>query len=253
MHDEKITPAYEPGTNFFKKFDNFWYHNKWKVIIIGFFVIVFTVCTLQFCQKQEQDLYIMYAGPKTLGRAYTSALKTAINEVIPDRSGDGEGSFEIVELWVVSDEQIVSGKAEIEADGGLAVVNYEALKTNYEAFEQHMWAGDTVICLLDPALYSTVYVEGDNGEMMSGFMKLEDVLGYTPEYAYDEYSVRLKDTPLAKDFKVLCDIDTDDEKVLLCIRHKSSLASIFNKDRTDEYHAYCVEVFKNIFEYEPKK
>ena len=250
MQEEKLTPKYEPGDNFFKKFDNFWYHNKWKVIIIGFFAAVFIICTFQMCSRQEQDMYVMYAGPRTLGRAYTSALKDAINEVVPDRSGDGYGSAEIVELWVPSDEQIISGKAEIEEDGGVAVVNYEALKSNYEAFEQHMWAGDTVICLLDPALYSTVYVEGDNGEMRSGFMKLSDVLGYTPDYAYDEYSVRLKDTPLAKEFKVLADIDTDDEKVLLCIRHKSSLASILKKGETDEYHAFCVEVFKNIFEYE---
>ena len=48
----------------------------------------------------------------------------------------------------------------------------------------------------------------------------------------------------------LQDIDADDEKVLLCIRKKSSLASIWNQKRTNEYHEYCIEVFKNIFEFE---
>ena len=113
-----------------------------------------------------------------------------------------------------------------------------------------MWTGDTVICLLDPTLYYTVYVEGDNGEIQSGFMKLSDVLGYTPENAYDEYSIRISDTPLGQYFSVLQDIDDDDEKVLLCIRKKSSLASIWNQKRTNEYHEYCIEVFKNIFEFE---
>lgn len=253
MHDDKITPAYEPGTKFFKKFDNFWYHNKWKVIIIGFFVIVFIVCTFQMCSREEQDLYIMYAGPKTLGQTYTRGVKSAFSEVVSDYNGDGKGSLEIVELWVASDEQIAKGKADISEDGAIAVVNYDALSSNYEAFEQHMWAGDTVICLLDPALYSTVYVAGDDGEMVSGFMKLSDVLGYTPENAYDEYSIRISDTPLGQYFTVLQDIDTDGENVLLCIRKKSSLASLWNQKKTDAYHEYCIEVFRAIFEFEAPK
>lgn len=250
MHDEKITPAYEPGGNFFKKLDNFWYHNKWTVIIVAFFAIVFIICTFQMCSIDEQDLHIMYAGPQTLGQTYTRSVKDAFSHVAPDRSGDGKSSVEIVELWVPSDEQIAAGKAEIESNGGHAVVNYEALSTNYEAFEQHMWTGDTVICLLDPVLYSSVYVKDKDGEIVSGFMKLSDVLGYTPENAYDEYSIRISDTPLGEYFSILQDIDKDDEKVLLCIREKSSLASIFNKQRTNEYHDYCIEVFKNIFEFE---
>ena len=113
-----------------------------------------------------------------------------------------------------------------------------------------MWTGDTVICLLDPVLYSSVYVKDDSGEIISGFMKLSDVLGYTPENAYDEYSIRISDTPLGEYFSILQDIDTDSEKTLLCIREKSSLASIFTQQRTDEYHEYCIEVFKNNFEFE---
>ena len=34
VREEKVTPVYEPGGKFYKWFDNFWYHNKWKVIII---------------------------------------------------------------------------------------------------------------------------------------------------------------------------------------------------------------------------
>ena len=250
MHDEKITPKYEPGNNFFKKLDNFWYHNKWTVIIVGFFAVVLFICTFQMCSREEQDIYIMYAGPQTLGQSYTRSVKDAFAEVVTDRNGDGRRGVEIVELWVPSDEQIAAGKAEIEAGGGPAIVNYEAYASNYEAFEQHMWTGDTVICLLDPVLYSTVYVEDDDGTAQSGFMKLEDVLGYTPANAYDEYSIRISDTPLGEYFTILQDIDTDDEKALLCIRKKSSLASIWNQKKTNEYHEYCTEVFKAIFEFE---
>ena len=60
-NNEKIVPKYEPGDNFFKKFENFWYYHKWKVIIAVFFVVVFIVCSLQMCSRDEQDITVMYA------------------------------------------------------------------------------------------------------------------------------------------------------------------------------------------------
>ena len=249
-HSDKITPAYEPGTKAFKKLDNFWYHHKWKVIIISFFVIVALICTLQMCERENSDIYIMYAGPYKFGQTDARSFKQAMSAVVHDNNGDGLGKAELVDLYILSDEQIEGKKAELGANedvDGVIVVNYEMFASNYEAFEQHMWAGDTVICLLDPHLYESVYVEGDDGEKISGFVKLSDVLGYTPEKAYDEYSIRIKDTPLGEYFTILQNLDDD---TLLCVREMSSMSSLWNQKRTKEYHAYCLDVFRAIFAFE---
>ncbi len=243
-HDEKLVPKYEPGNKFFKKLDNFWYHNKWTVIIVAFFAVVLLVCTFQMCSSDAQDISIMYAGPYKFGQTDALNFRSAFSEITPDRNGDGASKVALVDLYILSDEEIAAEKAKI---GDTAMVNYEVFSANYEAFEQHMWTGDTVICLLTPELYKSVYVEDENGEEKSGFMRLDEVLGYTPEGAYDEHSIRLKDTPFGKYFPIMQRLDED---TLLCVREISPLSSMWNSKQTKEYHEYCLDVFRAMLEFE---
>lgn len=245
--NEKITPAYEPGSNFAKKMDNFWYHHKWKVIIISFIVITVLVCSVQMCSREEPDIYIMYAGPYKFGQTDLRSFKSAFSEVVPDRNGDGKTYIELVDIYILSDEQITGEIAKLEANGETATVNYQMFASNREMFDQQILAGDTVICLLDPHLYESVYVLNDDGEKQSGFLPLAEVLGYTPAYAVDAYSVRIGDTPLGEYFTVLQGLDED---TLLCVRQMSSFSFLKGQSRTEKYHAYCLDVFRKIFEFE---
>lgn len=248
-NSEKIVPKYEPGNKFFKKLDNFWYHNKWTVIIIAFFIVVLLVCSLQMCSNDEQDISIMYAGPYKFGQTDKLNFKSAFAEITPDRNGDGESKVALVDLYILSDEEIKAGKSEIEKNGDVAMVNYDVFSANHEAFTQHMWTGDTVICLLTPELYKSVYVEDENGVERSGFMRLDEVLGYTPEDAYDAHSIRVKDTPFGAYFPIIGRLDED---TLLCVREISPLSSMWSKKKAEDYHAYCLDVFREVFAFEAK-
>jgi oligopeptide/dipeptide ABC transporter ATP-binding protein len=42
--------------------ENFWYHHKWKTIIIGFVVMLLVVCIAQAGSRDKTDVYVMYAG-----------------------------------------------------------------------------------------------------------------------------------------------------------------------------------------------
>ncbi len=240
---------YEPG-GVFAKLDNFWYHHKWKVIIISFCAVVLLICTLQMCRREDSDIYIMYAGPYKFGQTDAHSFRQAMSAVTPDANGDGQGRAELVDLYILSDEQIKGEKKKLEAndgEGGVVVVNYEMFAANRKAFDSHMWSGDTVICMLDPHLYQSVFVMGDDGEKKSGFIKLSEVLGYVPQNAYDEYSIRVKDTPLAEYYTILNQLDED---TLLCVREISTMPSLWNREKTAKYHAFCLEVFRAIFEFE---
>ena len=246
--NEKLEALYEPGTKALKKLDNFWYHYKWTVIIIAFILATVLVCSLQFCTRTEPDVYILYAGPHKFGQTDSMNFESAFSNIAEDRTNDGRATAELVDFFIMSDEQI---SGELDALGDAAanmVVNYELFASNREAFDNHIVAGDTVICLLDPHLYSSVYVLDDDGEKLSGFMKLSDVLGYTPAGAYDEYSIRIGDTAMGQYFSVLRGLPSD---TLLCVRKLSSFSSLLNKKRAAEYHGYCTEIFKNIFTFTP--
>lgn len=246
--EEKLTPVYEPGGKAARWFDNFWYHHKWKVIVIAFIVITLIICSLQMCTRVESDVYILYAGPYKFGQTDSMSFESAFSAVTEDRTGDGRVLAELVDFYILSDEQINGQLDAMGEDAANMVVNYEQFASNREAFDQHIVAGDTVICLLDPHLYNSVYVLDDNGDKLSGFMKLSDVLGYTPENAYDEYSIRIGDTPLGQYFSVLSGMDRD---TLLCIREMSSFSYLLGRKSTREYHEYCKGIFNNIFEFVP--
>ena len=71
-------------------------------------------------------------------------------------------------------------------------------------------------------------------------MTLEEVLGYKPEAALDDYSIRLCDTDFGRYFTCF---DTLPENTVLCIR-KISSASIFTGIKeTEKKHEYHKEMF----------
>ena len=93
-HDEKLqadelildSPA-------LKKADNFWFYNKWKVLIGAFVAVVLGVCIWQSCSKESYDSTLMYAGPYqefNLSENF-NGIQSALNVAIPyDYDGNGE-------------------------------------------------------------------------------------------------------------------------------------------------------------------
>lgn len=245
---EKIKPVYEPGSKAFRWLDNFWYHHKWAVIFTVFILVTVIVCTFQFCSREEPDIYILYAGPYKFGQTDTRSMERVFSQIVTDRNGDGKAYAQLADYYILSDEQITGELEKKQENGESYVVNYEMFASNREAFDQQIMAGEMIICLLDPHLYADVYVLDDDGNRLSGFMKLTDVLGYKPEYAVDDYAVRIGDTPLGQYSEMLQNLDED---TLLCIREMSSFAFLQGKKRTEERHAYCREIFCEIFAFTP--
>lgn len=248
MNQEKIKPAYEPGTKFFRWLDNFWYHYKWAVIFTVFILVTVIVCSVQFFSREEPDMYILYAGPYKFGQTDTRSMERVFSSIVTDRNGDGKAFAQLADYYILSDEQITGELEKAKANHEAVAINYEMFANNREAFDQQIMAGEMVICLLDPYLYADVHVLDDDGNKVSGFMPLSEVLGYTPEYAVDDYAVRIGDTPLGQYSEMLQKLDED---TLLCIRKMSSFAFLQGKKRTEKHHAYCREVFCEIFAYVP--
>ena len=56
--------AERPHGKIYRWLDNFWYHHKWKTLIIAFFAVVVLVCALQMCGKEDEgDVAILMVGP----------------------------------------------------------------------------------------------------------------------------------------------------------------------------------------------
>lgn len=223
-----------------KKADNFWFYNKWKIIVGAFVALVLGICIWQSCSKESYDTTIMYAGPYQDFNAKEtfSGIQSALGVAIPsDYDGNGEKNCDIAVLIIYSDEQIKEFRAEAASESRKIIVNTEMNTQELQKFDQLILAGEYSVCLLDPTLYQRVHSAG-------GFRKLSDVLGYTPECANDEYSVRFMDTEFARYFGAFKNMPAD---TLLCLRTQS----VFGGKNADAKYEVSQEFFKKMIEFKP--
>ena len=190
--------AERPHGKVYRWFDNFWYHHKWKTIMISFFAVVVLICTLQMCTKgDEGDITVLMAGPYGFATEESGIgdLQAFLDKSLPaDYDENGSKKVDIVHYSVYSEDQIKA----LEAQDVL--VSRATIANNYQQYISHLQTGYSALLFLDPWLVQ----ELNNGQLL----ELSALLGYLPEGAVVQtnaegqavaYGVRLGDTALYRD------------------------------------------------------
>ena len=178
----------------YRWFDNFWYHHKWKTLIIGFCLIVVLICTLQMCNKEsEGDISILTAGPYGFMTADSGLgdLRNCLANYLPDDyDEDGVRKVDVRHYTVYSEDQIKTYAAQN------ITINTADNSSEYKSFYGYIATGETSVLFLDPWLYE---------EMQGKLMDIVDLAGVVPVGGItitDDngkthcYGVRLGDTAL---------------------------------------------------------
>ena len=221
---------------FYKWFDNYWYHYKWPTVIVAFFTCAFLIMGLQMCGREKTDVYLIYAGPHLFEENTVHELASDVNKIIPDDfNGDKKKTSEIVDLYILSEEQIKAEKEAAEKEEEVYYYNAQFFAEERRKFDQLIFAGEYSICLLDPHLYESVKESG-------GFRPLSEVLESVPESAIDEYGIKLSETEFGRFFTSAAALPDD---TVLCLRRESTM-SFLNRDRAEEQYANYVKTFCEI-------
>ena len=166
--------------------DNYWYHYKWHTIIGLFFVFVIVFCVVQTLYDPKDDILLAYCGPKGFQAEEMEDLREAMNRIMPeDFDGNGEKYAEVVRYQVFSEEELLADK---EANDGKGTVNLAYNAKQLSDFNSFMSFGEASVYLVSEHIYGLIK---DRGVLKP----LSDALGSVPDTAYDEYAIRLKDTP----------------------------------------------------------
>ena len=210
-----------------KRIENFWYHYKWPTIIVCFFVIVFTVCTMQICNKESYDISIVYAGPCNIDPNRSNDIKNVFDFTITnDFDGDGAKNTQLVSYLIYTKEQIEKVEAQETAYVDRSYISNENKNFfNYASSE----AG---ICFIDPSLYQSLK-ESDR------LIDITETLGYAPEGLIDDHGVKLSETGLYKEYAVIQQLPED------------TVVCLLRKQLTKKQDAYDdeLETFKEIIGY----
>lgn len=226
------------------KLENFWYYNKWKVILGAFFAVVIGICVYQFIDRDTPDVYLMYAGPQYLSSSAGGSLREALYAVIDDYNGDGKRGLGLVALTCMTEEQIEHLESQYHAESEDYIIDKQANGDNIKKFDMEIFGGESVICMLDPSLYERVREAGGLEQIRDIFTdeELEDV------ELYDSTGIVLGSLRFAKYYSGVGSLPDD---TVLCIRKVSTISVFKGKKKYESLHEDHVDAFRRmvLFEY----
>jgi len=235
------TPVEEKEIN---KWENFWYHHKWKVILAGFFSFVILTAGIQLLSRQNPDVSLMYSGPTYITPNENQAFCDILENMMPDYNGDGDLYAQLNDLVYLTAGQLAVREAQALEKGDTFNLDRTANRQAEERFTYEIFGAEAPLCILAQDQYDMVKGEG-------GFMPLREMYEgseYTaPEGAIDEYGVRLKETKFGK-FYTAAKIFPED--AILCLRRVPTMSAFTGREKAERKHGYHRDLFRRILEFE---
>ncbi len=223
-----------------KWLDNYWYHYKWPTLIVLFLSVSIGIMLFQYVGKEKIDISVIYAGPFDPTPNQTKSIESELAKLLgEDLNGDNKKNCQINDFFLLTEEQLKQKQAEAEKNGIYYHADPQQMNNNRQQFTNQVFAGEAIVCLLDPTWYDLLLEQ-------QAFVPLSDVLDEVPEYAFDEYSVRLCDTPFAKYFTAL---QAFPEDTLLCLRTLSTTTAFKNREEAEKKYEENKEFFISLFEF----
>ena len=232
-----------------RRLDNFWYHNKWTVIVVAFFVSVAVICLIQFIGRPDYDTSVVFASTYRMNKEERAEFEKLITRVCPeDFNDDGEKLLNIVEYQVYSEEEYESAREEYAAmtnengETDAFQINGKYNSDEYKNFSQYTMTGESSVYILSPYLYSILrdahrlqplselYADGD---LPAGAME-------------DGFGIALKDTDF---YKYNSAAQVLPENSVICLH----LPTVSGRSSNEDLYAEDVAFFKAIADFEVKE
>ena len=212
---------------------NFFYHYKWYVIIGALFLLIAVVGFRQMTLsgRAKSDVCALYAGDARLGGESEEAVTNALSSILKDDvDGDGERRVFLYTSYYAPGTVVTSASGnEINiTDKGYADERLTGL----------IASGECGVMFVHPTLFEVLKEEG-------AVEKLEDVLGYVPDGAADEYGVRIGDTEPYMYYQELRVLPAD---TVVCMRTLADPLFTSGSD-AEKYHAAAEKLFRNYFDF----
>lgn len=231
--DKEYTEGISAKGGFLGWLDNFWYHRKWLVIGVAFFLIVFVICTVQTCNKEEEDLIVLYAGKNKLSAAEARDVCSVLEAVAPeDFDGNGRKNIALSAYTVLSEAEIKQIRGETDEAGIAGYVDGNQNSREYENYYSYLMTGESSVLFVSPWLYEQLVA----GERL---VSLEDALGTIPSNACGEYGITLGATELYEQYAVMKRLPED---TVICLMKPY----VAGKSSKEEYYVREQKMFEAL-------
>ncbi len=206
-------------------FENLWYHYKWLILIILIIGSLVVVSVIQIIEKGDPDVHVLFIGQNYITAEGRNEAEETLNKIIPDYNGDGDVKMDLVELTVTT----IPGQS----------YDYVYQQDALTRFETEIRAGESTVFIVEESFYDKIKKIGLAAPLTTVFGE-----GNVPDFAYDEYSFRLRDLDFAEE-KGFCRFPRES---YVCIRHSPEHDEI-NYSRTMEDYNNNLDFFKTMVLY----
>lgn len=209
--------------------DNFWYHHKWPVIIIAFFVIVGMVSFTQCSQRETGDITLVYAGGYTMTAEEQANLIDVFDAVALQIEDSKEAPLTTLlsHYSVYTEEEMKA--ACTDADGTYSASAYASFKQvtqdHLKTFGTYIMTGESGIWLVSEYVY-----EIQNLKKLA--RPLDDLFSTVPKGAIDNYAIRLSDTELYSYYDALKCLPED---TLIVMSQPLAMGQVSNEEVYQDY------------------
>ncbi len=223
------------------KWSNFWYHHKWKVIIISAFTFMIGVALAQVIQQSSPDVRILYAGPDYISPNMNQKFCDVMENLMEDYDGNGKKYAQLTDFVFMTEGQLADFEAKLEEAGENGTVDRFANAQASERFIYEIFGSEASLCFLARDQYEMVKASG-------GFLPLSEVFGdEIPDGAVDDCGVLLRDTKLYKFYDA---VHIFPEDTVVALRRLSTMSAITGKSKAEKLHARGTDVFKKLLTFE---
>jgi hypothetical protein len=232
--------------------DNFWYHYKWTVIVVAFFVAVALVGIVQMVNRPQYDTSICLGSMYRMNQEERAELEALLRRICPeDFNGNGEKLVNVTEYQVYSEEEILAEMERYEAmtdengNPDQFQINRKFNTDEANNFTRFTMSGETSVYILSPYLYSLLK---DAGRLKPLSEVYTD--GTLPAGAMEDgFGIALKDTDF---YKYNPAVQVYPENAILCLA-QSKDKKLGGRSSKPELYAQDMAFFKAIADFEVKE
>lgn len=227
--------------------DNFWYHYKWTVIIVAFFVTVAVVGIVQMVNRPQYDTSVCLASSYKMNKEERADMEALLERICPeDFNGNGEKLVNVTEYQVYSEEEILAEMERYEAmtdeegNPDQFQINRKFNVDENNNFIAFTKTCETSVYILSPYLYG-ILKDGNRLKPLSEVYPD----GSLPTGAMEDgFGIALKDTDF---YKYNSAVQVYPENCILCLARNSE---VMGRSSKPELYAQDVAFFKAVADFE---
>lgn len=248
----EITEAPSRAKRFRIWLDNYIYHYKWHTIIALFLVFTITVCSVQMCDKESYDVYVVYAGGYQVSKLVTDGdvaefvtFSKSLNRAAEDYNEDGKVSVSLDTLFLLTADEIKATNDKLKEEGSDKEVQTQLISQNFKTMNDRMLYSEYYVCIMSAEIFKHYSAKADH--MFADLSKYVDTgteVSYFNE-GKDTTAIYLNSTGF-KNLPVLYDLPDD---TVIALRGFSEVSNFLDGDDNRENYRRSEQYVRNVINY----